>query len=281
MKYTNQPEKAVTLTVDQIKSYRENGLLFIPSLFSQKEVERMYNAVEDLIEKDTPGRFLEKDNKTVRALHGCHLDSEIFDALTRHPSLLISACEILNSDVYIYQFKINFKAAFGGDLWPWHQDFVFWDQEDGMPSPQALNVAVFLDECNEFNGPMYFIPGSHKESLLHLGQIDSSKVNGQKNDWKSNVSAALKYSLSKETVTKLANEQGIVAPKGPSGSVLFFHCNLVHGSAPNISPYDRRLLIITYNSINNIPSFKGQPRPEFLVSRDHTPLKPLLDKVVI
>ncbi|MEH2190185.1 MAG: phytanoyl-CoA dioxygenase family protein [Nostoc sp.] len=269
------------LNKEQIEDYRENGLLFIPELFSTKEVEAMHATVEDLIVRDIPGRILEKDNKTVRALHGCHATTEIFDSLTRHPSLLTSACEILNSDVYVYQFKINFKAAFGGDIWPWHQDFVFWDQEDGMPSPKALNVAVFLDECNEFNGPMYFIPGSHKKSLVHLGQIESSEVNHQKNDWKSNVSAALKYSLGKETIAKLATEKGIVAPKGPLGSVLFFHCNLVHGSAPNISPYDRRLLIITYNSINNIPSFKGQPRPEFLVSRDHTPLQPLLNKALI
>ena len=147
MLYTNPIEKTVTLTAEQIKYYRENGLLFIPELFCQKEVKAMQAAVDDLMVKDTPGRMLEKDNKTVRALHGCHLDSETFDALTRHPSLLTSACEILDSDVYVYQFKINFKAAFGGDLWPWHQDFVFWDEEDGMPSPKALNVAVFLDEC--------------------------------------------------------------------------------------------------------------------------------------
>ncbi|MUH01872.1 phytanoyl-CoA dioxygenase [Scytonema sp. UIC 10036] len=269
------------LTKQQIESYRENGLIFIPELFSTKEVEAMQAAVDDLTAKDTPGRILEKDNKTVRALHGCHTTTKIFDSLVRHPSLLTSACEILNSDVYVYQFKINFKAAFGGDLWPWHQDFIYWEQEDGMPSPKALSVAVFLDEFNEFNGPMYFIPGSHKESLVHLGQTGTSEVNSQQNDWKSNFRATLKYSLSKETIAKLANEKGMIAPKGPSGSVLFFHCNLVHGSAPNISPYDRRLLIISYNSINNIPNFKGQPRPEFLVSRDYTPLQPLLDKVLI
>ncbi|MDF5717206.1 MAG: phytanoyl-CoA dioxygenase family protein [Rhizonema sp. NSF051] len=269
------------LNTDQIEYYREHGLLFIPEIFSIKEVEAMHTVVEDLIVKDTPGRILEKDKKTVRALHGCHTNTEIFDSLVRHPSLLLSACEILNSDVYVYQFKINFKAAFGGDLWPWHQDFVFWDKEDGMPSPKALSVTVFLDECNEFNGPMYFIPGSHKESLIHLGQIESSEVKDQKKDWKSNFRAALKYSLGKETIAKLAIEKGIVAPKGPSGSVLFFHPNLVHASAPNISPYDRRLLIISYNSINNIPSFKGQPRPEFLVSRDYTPLQPLFNKILV
>ena len=31
-----------------------------------------------------------------------------------------------------------------------------------------MNVAIFLDEVNEFNGPLMFIPGSHK-----LGVIDA------------------------------------------------------------------------------------------------------------
>src|SRR5919202_6214256 len=118
-------EKTMKLNTDQIEYYREHGLLFMPELFSTKEVEAMQAAVEDLIAKDTPGRILEKDNKTVRALHGCHITTKIFDSLVRHPSLLTSACKILKSDVYVYQFKINFKAAFGGDLWPWHQHFVF------------------------------------------------------------------------------------------------------------------------------------------------------------
>ncbi|TAE58566.1 MAG: phytanoyl-CoA dioxygenase [Nostocales cyanobacterium] len=265
------------LSKEQIKHYQETGLLFIPGLFSTEEIAKIQDAVVTLSTRDTPGRILEKDNKTVRALHGCHQNAEIFNSLIRHPSLLTPASEMLNSDVYIYQFKVNLKGAFNGDVWPWHQDYVFWDQEDGMPFPKAINVAIFLDEFNEFNGPIYFIPGSHQESLIHLGQKQSSET---PNNWESNVSAALKYSLDQETITKLADQNGIIAPKGAAGSVLFFHCNLVHGSAPNISPYPRRLLIITYNSINNIPNCQGNPRPEFLVSRDHTPLKPLRDKVI-
>ena len=29
-----------------------------------------------------------------------------------------------------------------------------------------MNVAIFLDEVNEFNGPLMFIPGSHKLGVL-------------------------------------------------------------------------------------------------------------------
>ena len=32
-----------------------------------------------------------------------------------------------------------------------------------------MNVAIFLDEVNEFNGPLMFIPGSHKLGVLDAG----------------------------------------------------------------------------------------------------------------
>ena len=47
------------------------------------------------------------------------------------------------------------------------------------------------------------------------------------------------WTLDNETVTRLVEEGGIVAPTGKPGSVLMFHGNLVHASAPNITPYPR------------------------------------------
>jgi hypothetical protein len=33
--------------------------------------------------------------------------------------------------------------------------------------------------------------------------------------------------------------------------VLFFHCNLLHSSAPNESDYPRRAFIVCYNALSN------------------------------
>lgn len=38
---------------------------------------------------------------------------------------------------------------------------------------------------------------------------------------------------------------------------------------------------MAYNRVNKIPNFQGEPRPEFLVSRDYTPLKPVSEKALI
>jgi ectoine hydroxylase len=50
-----------------------------------------------------------------------------------------------------------------------------------------------------------------------------------------------------------------------------------------MSPFPRKLLIVTYNDTANLPRPKGEPRPEYVVGRDYTPLDfldlPLLETV--
>ena len=61
----------------------------------------------------------------------------------------------------MHQFKINGKMAFDGDVWQWHQDFGTWiERRPDARRPRAMNVAIFLDEVNEFNGPLMFIPAA-------------------------------------------------------------------------------------------------------------------------
>ena len=66
----------------------------------------------------------------------------------------------------MHQYKVNAKAAFDGEVWQWHQDYGTWARDDGMPEPRAMNIAVFLDEVSAINGPLMFIPGSHREGVL-------------------------------------------------------------------------------------------------------------------
>ena len=77
-----------------------------------------------------------------------------------------AAQRILQDEVYVHQFKVNAKLAFRGEVWEWHQDYIFWRNEDGMPTDNVVTLALFLDEVNEFNGPLLFVPGSHKLDIL-------------------------------------------------------------------------------------------------------------------
>ena len=111
----------------------------------------------------------EKGSDAVRTNFAAHMYSEPFARLARHPRMVEPVMQIFGEDVYMHQFKINGKMAFDGDVWQWHQDYGTWKNDDLMPEARAMNVAIFLDEVNEFNGPLMFIPGSHKLGVLDAG----------------------------------------------------------------------------------------------------------------
>lgn len=275
----------LTLTQSQQRSYAEDGFLFLPGCFSQSEVDVLKRQLPDVFARNNQMRVTENDERIVRSVYGSHTKNQVFEKLTKHPRLVQPSKQLLGSDVYIYQFKINAKAAFGGDLWEWHQDYTFWNREDGMPSPRAMSAMLFVDEVNEFNGPLFLIPGSHKEGIIDCAKRSNGNGHGMgaaNGDpaWTSSVTAKLKYALDRETLGRLAGSYGMVAPKGPAGSVLFFDSSIVHGSANNISPFDRVVVIVTFNSTENIPDKALSSRPEFLSSEDYTSIVALPDNAL-
>lgn len=261
---------------DEVESYHRDGFLFLPACFSETEVDVLRTARDAELAQESERRVNEKNGKAVRSVYGSHRTNEVFARLARHPRLLDPARQILGNEVYVYQFKINAKVGLEGDVWQWHQDYVFWLREDGLPAPQLVNTVIYLDEVNEFNGPMILIPGTQGGDVIDVDPLQDKPASyADKPDWISNLTADLKYSIDRETLIRLLHQRSMVAPKGPAGSVLLFHPNLVHGSAQNMSPFDRTIAIVTYSSVDNVP--QREVRPEFLVSRDHRPLEPVAD----
>ncbi len=276
------------LTQEEVKLYEDQGYVFLPNIFSNTEVEIMKEQLPKVFSEASPRRIVEKEGEVVRSVYGLHHTNEVFNRLSRHPRLVDCAMQLLGSEVYIYQFKVNAKSAFAGDVWEWHQDYIFWQKEDSMPTARVMNAAVLLDDMTEFNGPIFLIPRSHDQGVIDLTprQSAGNGANGQNPysgmpAWISNLTTGLKYSLSREVIARLVRANGIVAPKGPAGSVLFFDANLVHASPGNLSPFDRAVAFLTYNSVENVPPPVEKPRPDFLVDRQTTPIVPLGDDALL
>lgn len=267
----------------QLQSYNDLGYLFLPNVFSPKEVELMTAELPTIYGESNIAKIVEEDGKTIRIVHGSHTNNDVFQRLSQHPRLVEPVMQILDSEVYIHQFKISAKASYNGDIWQWHQDYVYYKEEDGIPEPRIVNTAVFLDEVNEFNGPLMLVPGSQKEGSLSV--LTHEKQHDQYQDgpeWMSRLTTKLHYTISKETLARLVRQYGIVSPKGAAGSVLLFHPDCVHGSGANMSPFNRALAIINYNSVENTPKVPVKAaKPDFLASLDYTPIKPLLDEVLL
>ena len=250
------------LTAEQIQRFDTDGYLFFPSLFTPEEIKVLTDEVPSLYAQRRPENVREKTGDVVRTNFAAHMYSYPFAKLARHPRMVEPIKQLFGEDVYMHQFKINGKAAFDGDVWQWHQDYGTWRADDQMPEARAMNVAIFLDGVNEFNGPLMFIPGSHK-----LGVLDA--------EHDVTTTSYPLWTLDHATVRKLADQFGLVAPKGPAGSVLMFHGCLAHASPGNISPYDRTISYVTFCSVeNHITRFN---RPEWIAHRDFTPIEPMAD----
>jgi ectoine hydroxylase len=254
------------LSAEQIKQFESDGYLFFPSLFTKPEIQTLLDEVPSLYAQRRPENVREKTGDVVRTNFAAHMYSAPFARLARHPRMVEPVKQLFGEDVYMHQFKINGKAAFDGDVWQWHQDYGTWRADDQMPEARAMNVAIFLDEVNEFNGPLMFIPGSHK-----LGVLDAEHD-----------VATTSYPLwviNKDTITKLVERGGIVAPKGPAGSMILFHGCLVHASTSNLSPWNRVSVYLSLCAVSNhIRRFK---RPGYIAHRNFAPIQCLPDDCLL
>ena len=250
------------LTKEQIGRFDADGYLFFPALFGKPEIQVLLDEVPTLYAQRRPENVREKTGDAVRTNFAAHLYSAPFARLARHPRMVAPIKQIFGEDVYMHQFKINGKMAIDGDVWQWHQDYGTWRRDDDMPEARAMNVAIFLDDVNEFNGPLMLIPGSHRLGVLEAGHDLTT------------TSYPL-WTLDHGTIEKLVARGGIVAPKGPAGSMILFHSCLVHASTSNLSPWNRVSVYLSLCAVSNhIRRFK---RPEFIAHRDFAPIECLPD----
>lgn len=251
------------LTDAQCADFDRDGYLMLPDLFDAAEVAVLRQATADVYAMQRQEVVREKDGKTARTAFAAHTYNEAFRRLGRHPRLITPVMQLLDGPVYMHQYKVNAKAAFDGDVWQWHQDYGTWARDDQMPEPRAMNIAMFIEDATEFNGPLYMIPGSHKAGVLDAGHDTQT------------TSYPL-WTLDNAEVGALIEQgKGIYSAKGRAGSALLFHGNIVHASPSNLSPWDRTVVYLSLCHVDNhIRQFK---RPEWIAHRDFTPIEPLAD----
>ena len=259
------------LTPAQHEQFDRDGYLFFPSLFTPKETARLNDAVPALYERREAYNVREKGKEAVRTNFAAHLISEPFARLGRHPRMIEPVEDLLGEKLYMHQFKINGKMAFEGDVWQWHQDYGTWKNDDLMPTERAMNVAIFLDDVNEFNGPLMFIPGSHKRGVIDA-RHDLTTTSYPL--W------TVDHALITQLVARAGGKQGgIVSPQGPAGSMIVFHSCMVHASTSNLSPWNRVSVYLSLCAVSN--HIRRHKRPEFIAHRDFTPISCLPDDCLL
>ncbi|TSB25537.1 ectoine hydroxylase [Streptomyces sp. NBC_01525] len=257
----------------ELSDFERDGFFAIGELLTADEVAVYRTELDRLVGdpemRANPRSIVEPKSQSVRSVFEVHKISEVFARLVSDPRVVGRARQILGSDVYVHQTRINVKPGFGASGFYWHSDFETWHSEDGLPSMRAVSVSIALTENFDTNGGLMIMPGSHRHFVGCAGETP-------KDNYKRSLQMQDAGIPSDEALTKMADKHGIRLFTGKAGSATWFDCNAMHGSGDNITPYPRSNVFIVFNSVENAavePFAAPVPRPDYIGAREFTPVR--------
>uniref|UniRef100_A0A7S1V9J6 Ectoine hydroxylase n=1 Tax=Sexangularia sp. CB-2014 TaxID=1486929 RepID=A0A7S1V9J6_9EUKA len=265
-------DQRTRLSPKEVAAYEERGYHIAHGVFSPKEVDELLAEARSIANaqrsSNHPRVVTEPSSGEVRSLFAVHDD---FPSLVHDERVAAVARDIVGSThEYVHQSRINFQSPIVGSGFFWHSDWETWAQEDGMPEMRAVSAVVALTDNTTLNGALLVIPGSHKHFVGTVGETPLCA-------WETSLKHRLTFGApSAQTITSFVLEKGMgVTPlECKAGSVIFFDCNLLHGSANNLTPYARSNVYFAYSCAENALAadpFGGAAlrRPEYLATRKY------------
>jgi hypothetical protein len=222
------------LSEEQLHFFHENGYLADIPLLHEQQIERLRAELQELIDPDHPAHHLfyefhsnesgNPDNILFHALGAWRISPGFHDVLW-NPAFLMAASQLLgNESVRFWHDQLFYKPARHGGVVAWHQDYSYWTRTIPMAH---LTCWTGLDDADQDNGCLYYVPKSHKWGLL-----DKPELAGDMDGLQQYLTDAQK------------NEFKPVAVPLKKGHATFHHPLMVHGSYENRTERPRRAFVI-------------------------------------
>ena len=227
----------ITLTQEQIDFFHQNGYVSLPSVTTSEELEMMRKAYDrifmhragwaegnqfDLAGTDEAGQAA----ALPQLLNPSQYAPELKDTLARANARAI-ARQLLGDDVMDQGDHAICKPAQHGAPTPWHQDEAYWNPDLEY---RSVSVWIPLQDVNEENGCMQFIPGSHKLDVLPHQPINNNpRIHGL------------------EVTADVHVSNPAICPL-PAGGATLHAGRTLHFTAPNGSDRPRRALILMFGA---------------------------------
>ncbi|WP_433685167.1 ectoine hydroxylase [Nocardia sp. CA-119907] len=257
---------------EELASFDANGFGMVEQLLTPTEVDEFSAEIDRLANapelRGDDRVVVEKSSNRVRSVFEVHRLSAAIADLVRESRVAGLARQMLGSEVYIHQSRVNYMPGFRGTGFYWHSDFETWHAEDGMPAPRAVSLSIALTNNYPINGSLMVMPGSHRTFVPCIGSTPAEHYRESLQEQEIGVPTHA-------DIAALADRYGITQFTGPAGSALLFDSNIMHGSSNNITPFPRSNIFLVFNSVENTlvqPFAAPAPRPTYIASRDFTPV---------
>lgn len=228
------------LTQAQIAQYRETGAIVVSNILSQDEVQRLRAVTDEFVERARPLTVhtdvydLEDSHSVaeprVRRIKTPHLHHAEYGKLVGQPKIVAVLQALWGPNIRFDTAKLNLKSAGFGAAVEWHQDWAFYPHTND----DLAAVGIMMDDMALENGPLMIIPGSHK------GPTFNHHANGRFCGAMDPAASGIDFSKA-------------VPLTGKAGSITIHHVRAIHGSAPNTSDRDRRLLLFQFRAADAWP----------------------------
>lgn len=229
------------LNQQQIEAYHRDGYLVVPRLIVGDRLAEL-RALTDAIVAGAGGVAASDELYDLEPGHSAALPRvrrlkaaifkryAFFHALARDPGITSILTQLIGPDIRLHGGKLNMKSAGYGSPVEWHQDWAFYPHTND----DVLATGIYLDDCDEANGPLLVLPGTH------LGPTYDHHADGRFCGAMAPDACGLDFGKA-------------VPLTGPAGSMTIHHARLVHGSALNRSNRQRRLLLHEYAAADAWP----------------------------
>jgi ectoine hydroxylase-related dioxygenase (phytanoyl-CoA dioxygenase family) len=229
------------LTDAQIASYQRDGYLALPRFLDADRVEALRRVTDAFVERSrsltrTDAIFDLDPRHTasapvVRRIKNPADHDPLYFWLGFESPILDVVSELIGPSLRFHHSKLNLKGSLIGAPVEVHQDAAFYPHSND----DVLAVGLLLDDATAENGAMAVLPGSHRGPIYTHFDAKGRFVG----------------CMREEDIAKL-DRRGAVLLDLPAGSIHIHHYRLIHWSAPNTSPGERRLLINSYSAADAV-----------------------------
>ena len=203
------------LSIDQINEFNSRGFVSPLSGFAPSEIQFHRDYFDRLINQ------LSAEDAYAINCYQSRLAS-LWDICT-HPVLLDHVEDLIGPNIICWASHFFCKLPHDPRRVPWHQDASFWH----LSPTNTVTVWLAIDDTDEENSAMEFLPSSHRNGELPIKAVDGNNV------------------LNKET-QEITNLGASYSNNLRAGEFSLHADMLVHGSRPNLSDRRRCGLTIRY-----------------------------------
>lgn len=163
----------MSITPEQILTFRQNGFIRIPQIISPKEVQHFREVGTHGLENFELNGANEDISRRLTQIVNLWLKEPRFKALSLHPNITRAAKALAGCELRLFHDHLLCKPPQNGAATEWHQDRPYWPIANQKVS---LSAWVALQDTNVEMGCMSFIPASHTLRALPSTDLSSPKA---------------------------------------------------------------------------------------------------------